>query len=149
MFKNGTNDDAFARYPFMNSTSDVPVSTFINTLQVRAQTAFERPTSLTPPIQPYGFSDIPTWCQRCNNTKDRGCANIAINSTPAIAIVGSRDKVSPVGAGFIGASVTLVVMLAALALLSFTGFLSFGRKEKSRAKNGSEVCFSYIISSTS
>ncbi|KAF5315099.1 hypothetical protein D9619_007012 [Psilocybe cf. subviscida] len=120
MFKNGTNDDAFVRYSFMNSTSDVPVSTFINTLQ------------------PFAFSDLPTWCQKCSNTKDRGCANIGITSSPVTMVIGSHDMVGPVGAGFIGASVTLVVMLAALAVLSFTGFLSFGRKEKSRARIGSE-----------
>ena len=32
-FKNGT-DDEFNTYSFMNSTSDVPVQTFINTLKV-------------------------------------------------------------------------------------------------------------------
>jgi len=118
MFKNGTSDNSFVKYPFLNSTDDVPVSTFINALQ------------------PFAFSDIPTWCQRCNNTQDRGCANIAIKSTPMTITIGSHDKVSPVGAGFIGAGVTLAVMLAALALLAFTGLLSFGRKP--RGKVGSE-----------
>jgi hypothetical protein len=120
MFKNGTDDTNFLKYSFMNSTDDVPVSTFMKTLQ------------------PFAFSDLPTWCQRCSNTQDRGCANIAATSAPATAFIGSHDKVSPVGAGFIGAGVTLAVMLGALALLAFTGLLSFGRQAKPRAKAGSE-----------
>jgi prostatic aicd phosphatase len=35
MFKNGTSDNSYIQYSFMNSTNDVPLSTFINTLQVR------------------------------------------------------------------------------------------------------------------
>lgn len=38
-----------------------------------------------------------------------------------------HDKVSPVGAGLIGAAVTLVMMFAILGMLGFLGFLSIGR----------------------
>ncbi|KDR82624.1 hypothetical protein GALMADRAFT_835279 [Galerina marginata CBS 339.88] len=106
-FKNGT-DDKFQTYGFLNSTADVPVSSFVNTLK------------------PYAFSDIPTWCKVCSNHQDRGCADLS-TSSPAATFV-NHDRVSPVGAGFIGASVALVVVAAMLGMLYLLGFLSFGRK---------------------
>ncbi|PPQ67973.1 hypothetical protein CVT25_000453 [Psilocybe cyanescens] len=112
-FKNGTNDQ-FNTYGFMNSTSDVPVSTFINTLQ------------------PVAFSDIPTWCKVCNNHQDRGCANLVTTSSPGVAAIAHHDRVSPVGAGFIGAAVTLALMLVILALLSSFGLLNFGKHKFSK-----------------
>jgi prostatic aicd phosphatase len=114
-FKNGTTDE-FHSYNFLNSTTNVPVSTFVNAME------------------PFAFSDIPTWCSVCQNTQDRGCAALtaaAANATHTVT-VGSHDRVSPVGAGFIGASVMLVVLLGSLALLSFAGFLSFGKRSASR-----------------
>jgi len=115
-FKNGTSDEGFTTYGFLNSTSDVPVSTFINTLQ------------------PFAFDDIPTWCKVCNNTQDRGCAAISAASAASSPIVAlaHHDRVSPVGAGFIGAGVTLALMAAMLAMLGFLGLLTFGRNKSSK-----------------
>jgi len=118
-FKNGTNDD-FHTYNFLNSTSDVPVSTFVNTLQ------------------PFGFADIPTWCKVCQNDQDRGCADISVSgSSPAVILV-HHDRVSPVGSGFIGACVTLALMLGVLGMLAFLGLLTFGRKSSNRSVNDSD-----------
>ncbi|KAF8967093.1 phosphoglycerate mutase-like protein [Flammula alnicola] len=110
-FKNGT-DDVFKTYNFLNSTTDVPVSTFVNALT------------------PFAFADIPTWCKVCNNTQDRGCGDL-VTIAPTV-FVRTSDRVSPAGSGAIGAAVTLVVMFGALALLSFTGLLTFGRRRTSQ-----------------
>lgn len=114
-FKNGT-DDQFNTYNFLNSTGDVPVKTFIDTLK------------------PLTVSDLPTWCKVCNNTKDRGCANLDA-SCPANSqnLVVNHDRVSPVGAGFIGACATLALMLGALGLLFFTGVITVNRGRKTQA----------------
>ncbi|KAF8195509.1 histidine phosphatase superfamily [Pholiota molesta] len=109
-FKNGTTDE-FHSYNFLN-----PPLTYRS-----------RPSSIP-------WSDIPTWCSVCQNKQDRGCAALtaaAANATHTVT-VGSHNRVSPVGAGFIGASVMLVVLLGSLALLSFAGFLSFGKRSASR-----------------
>ncbi|KAF8893680.1 histidine phosphatase superfamily [Gymnopilus junonius] len=113
-FKNGT-DDEFNTYNFLNTSGDVPVQTFINTLK------------------PIGFNDLPTWCKVCNNTEDRGCANLEA-SCPAASqnLSVHHDRVSPVGAGFIGACITLALMLGALGLLFFTGVISINRGKASR-----------------
>lgn len=123
VFKNGTNDE-FRAYPFLNSSAPVPVSSVVSALT------------------PIGFADLPTWCTKCANTQDRGCGALAAaaNQSKTVTVfVGSHDKVSPVGAGFIGAAVMLVVLLGSLALLSFAGVLSFGKRTSSR-RLGSDVC---------
>ncbi|KDR82623.1 hypothetical protein GALMADRAFT_835169 [Galerina marginata CBS 339.88] len=117
-FKNGTLDD-FHTYNFMNSTTDVPISTFVNTLKSVA------------------FADTPTWCHTCNNNQDRGCAAIVSSTPNAVALV-HHDRVSPVGSGFIGACVTLVIMLGVLGMLSFLGLLTFGRKSARRSMNDND-----------
>jgi len=113
-FKNGTSDEGFTTYGFLNSTSDVPVSTFIKTLQ------------------PFAFDDVPSWCKVCNNTQDRGCAAISAASKAPVVALAHHDRVSPVGAGFIGAGVTLALTLAILAMLGFLGLLSFGKNNSSK-----------------
>ncbi|KAF8893679.1 histidine phosphatase superfamily [Gymnopilus junonius] len=109
-FKNGTNDN-FNTYNFMNSTTDFPVQTILTALK------------------PYAVNDLPTWCKVCNNQQDRGCADLSV-SAPSVSLV-HHDRVSPVGAGFIGACVTLALMTGIFALLFFLGFLSFNRKRAS------------------
>lgn len=58
-FKNGTDDDSFRTYemqlPGMHSPGDVPLSTFLNTLE---------PVAIDTKLE---------WCQDCNQTTLRGC----------------------------------------------------------------------------
>lgn len=44
-----------------------------------------------------------------------------------------HDKISPVGAGFLGAGLTAAVMLMSLATLFFLGFLSLGNRKNKGA----------------
>lgn len=113
-FKNGTDDEEFNRYNFLGSTNDVPLSTFVDTLK------------------PIAFDDLPTWCKVCNNQQDRGCAMLSTLS------ISGTDKVSPVGAGFVGAGVTLAVVSAMLAGLYLLGFLTIGKRRRG-SKFGSET----------
>ena len=126
VFKNGTNDE-FRAYPFLNSSAPVPVSSVVSALT------------------PISFADLPTWCKMCANTQDRGCGALAAAANQSKTVfIGSHDKVSPVGAGFIGAAVMLVVLLGSLALLSFAGVLRFGKRSSSR-RLGSDVCDSKLL----
>lgn len=68
-----------------------------------------------------------TWCSICDNWEDRKCNLVAAANT---ATVSHGHTVSAMGAGFIGAGVTIAVALAALAMLAFLGLLAFGRKKK-------------------
>jgi len=104
-FQNGTGFE-FTTYNILNSTSDVPLSDFVNY------------------FNPVAFDDLPTWCKVCNNSVDRGCANLA-QASPVPAM---HQRISPVGAGFLGAGLTLAVVLAMLAVLSFLGLLTLGRR---------------------
>ena len=44
--------------------------------------------------------------------------------------VSHHDKISPVGAGFLGAGLTAAVMLMSLGVLFFLGFLSVGKRNR-------------------
>lgn len=68
-----------------------------------------------------------TWCGVCDNWEDRKCNLVAAANAAAVS---HGHSVSPVGAGFIGAGVTIAVALAALGMLAFLGLLAFGRKKK-------------------
>ncbi|KAL0573387.1 hypothetical protein V5O48_008567 [Marasmius crinis-equi] len=137
-FKNGTEEGELKPYSWMNSTGpDVPLKQFLDYLQ------------------PASISSTSQWCKLCGNTKDRGCAEITGEcSTNAQALLAHnrgewshRSTISPVGAGFIGAGATLLVGIATLAVLSFLGLLTIGKKGKakalsSRASVSSEVTLS-------
>ncbi|KAG6903278.1 hypothetical protein C0995_000173 [Termitomyces sp. Mi166 len=111
-FMNDTGAD-FKTYPILGSTSDVLLSDFIDHLQ------------------PVGIELINDWCSVCANTQDRGCDALTL------AVAESRPTISPVGAGFLGAGLTLAVALAMFAMLFFLGCLTFGgiskRKRSSKA----------------
>ncbi|KAJ8088244.1 hypothetical protein PM082_022316 [Marasmius tenuissimus] len=109
-FKNGTDDEAYKTYSFMNRTDDVPLKEFLDHLQ---------------PATVEGLSD---WCRICGNEKDRGCAELALAASQASS--SHHQTISPVGAGFLGAGLTLFVALAMLGVLFFLGLLTFGRKGK-------------------
>ena len=60
----------------------------------------------------------------------------------------SSDAVSPVGAGFIGAGVTIAVMLAALAALFAMGFLTSGKKRGRRGASANAPSDTASVRST-
>ena len=71
-----------------------------------------------------------TWCDVCQNSEDRGCGALALAAQEAYAE--ALSPISLVGAGFLGAGLTLATVVAALATLVFLGSLSFGWKRKER-----------------
>ncbi|KAF9011496.1 phosphoglycerate mutase-like protein [Hymenopellis radicata] len=114
-FKNGTDDDAFRTYSILDHEGDVPLSTFVNLLQ------------------PAAINTTAEWCTVCSNTQDRGCA--ALSQASAAARV--HQVIGPVGAGFLGAGLTLFVALVMLGVLVFLGVLTVG-KGRSRSKKFAE-----------
>ncbi|KAF8157825.1 histidine phosphatase superfamily [Crassisporium funariophilum] len=116
-FKNGT-EDQFNTYNFMDSNIDVPLSAFVKALK------------------PAAFDDLPTWCKVCSNNQDRGCAALALQST---TVTGTNQRIGPIGAGFLGAGVTLAVVLATIGVLSFFGLLAFGGRKAKATRLGSDT----------
>ena len=128
-FKNGTDDDTFIAhnmsFPGWDGTTggDAPLSAFV--------AAFE-PSAVNTTLE---------WCHVCNQTVDRGCAAL-LGASTATSASQHHDKISPVGAGFLGAGVTIVVMSALVGLLLAIGFLSLGKKKSTSASHrvhGSDV----------
>jgi len=116
-FKNGSDVD-FVTYKFLGGVEDVPLSTLVNH------------------VSPALINTTADWCAACGNTKDRGCGALALAASKAAASGngGSHQRISPVGAGFLGAGLTLAVMLAMLGVLVFLGMLTIGRgRSKKRA----------------
>lgn len=115
-FKNGTDDDAFRAYsmslPGWENTQDVPLSAFVATMQ---------PAAVNTTLQ---------WCNTCGQTTDRGCAALLGAQGATVSVSSSHDRISPVGAGFLGAGLAVAVMAMLLALLMFAGWLSFGKKQR-------------------
>ena len=62
---------------------------------------------------------------------------LSIGRDDELAIAAHSDKISPVGAGFLGAGLTIAVMLAMFGALMFMGVLTFGRR--GRRQQGKEV----------
>ena len=62
----------------------------------------------------------------CANTQDRGCGALAL----AAAQAKTHQKISPVGAGFLGAGLTVAVLAMALGVLAFLGVLVLGRRSR-------------------
>lgn len=83
------------------------------------------------------------WCTVCQNTQDRGCGAIAAAAAQARA--DSRDRISPVGAGFLGAGVTLAVITIMFGMLAFLGILTLGKGRRHKKKHGSDVSASDCI----
>ena len=112
-FKNGTNDADYAYYNLFGNSGATTLSEFNSTLA------------------PYGISTLAQWCNTCGNTQDRGCDVIAAaNETYGTATKAPGQQTSPLAAGFIGACVTLFIVLLALAALFFTGALGLGAKRR-------------------
>lgn len=122
-FKNGS-DTHFTAYPWLNQSSDVALSDVL---------AYFEPASI---------NTTEEWCKACSNEKDRGCAELYRSTLRPSE--GSHHGISTVGAGFVGAGVTIAVFAATIAVLAFLGFLTFGRKKSRRASriardDGSDV----------
>ncbi|KAG8748142.1 hypothetical protein FRC10_008875 [Ceratobasidium sp. 414] len=110
-FKNGSDDTAFTTYSMFGGQGDTLLEDF------------------TSRLSPYQIDDLPTWCESCNNWTDRKC-NLVAAANAASALTTHHHTVSAVGAGFIGAGVTIAVFLAALGVLAFMGLVIFGRKKR-------------------
>ncbi|KAF8440957.1 histidine phosphatase superfamily [Boletus edulis BED1] len=115
-FKNGTQD--FATYDFLNQTGDVPLSVFIDA------------------VAPNAVNTTAAWCNVCQNSQHRGCGALALAAQQARSA--ALSPIDPVGAGFLGAGLTLAVVLLSFATLAFLGLLSFGRKPKRRYMLGDD-----------
>ncbi|THH21569.1 hypothetical protein EW146_g42 [Bondarzewia mesenterica] len=109
-FKNGTADD-FHTYNILGANGDIPLATFMSAMA---------PTAVNTTAQ---------WCVTCGNTQDRGCGALSL----AAAQAKTHQKISPVGAGFLGAGLTIAVMLMAFGTLAFLGVLTFGKRSKRTA----------------
>jgi len=114
-FKNGTDDSSYNTYGMMGSTSgDVPVQTFINDLT------------------PISIDNLPEWCTLCGNNNSRGCQ--FLQEDVSLGTEGLRwgGSISPVGAGFLGAGLTVVVagILATAGII--LGILRVGKKKPLR-----------------
>ncbi|KAF8552757.1 phosphoglycerate mutase-like protein [Imleria badia] len=120
-FKNGTDD--FATYDFLNQTGDVPLSVFIDA------------------VAPYGVNTTAAWCDVCQNSQDRGCGALTLAAQQARSA--ALSPISPVGAGFLGAGLTLAVVILSFATLAFLGLLSFAKKPRKgrMVANDDEVRF--------
>ncbi|KAG8755225.1 hypothetical protein FRC12_010955 [Ceratobasidium sp. 428] len=110
-FKNGSDDASFATYGMFGGQGDTLLVDF------------------TSRLSPYQVDDLETWCTACDNWTDRKC-NLVAAAASASASISHHAPVSAVGAGFIGAGVTIAVFLAALGVLAFMGLIVFGRKHK-------------------
>ncbi|KAN0087790.1 Histidine phosphatase superfamily [Tylopilus felleus] len=107
-FKNGTDD--FVTYNFLSQTGDAPLSAFINA------------------VAPSSVNTTAAWCNVCQNSQDRGCDALTLAAQQGRSA--ALSPISLVGAGFLGAGLTLAVVLMSLATLAFLGLLSFGKKPK-------------------
>lgn len=99
--KNGTQADDYTYYTMLG-TEDITLA------QLESQ------------MDPYTISTRADWCSACNNDENYGCSAIsAADETWSNNDVASGQSLSPLAAGFIGASVTLAVLVAL-----FAGFLA-------------------------
>src|SRR5260370_28298999 len=90
LLKNGTSDPQFTAYALFGGSSDISINSFQSLLQ------------------PYSLNTLPSWCSLCNNNFSRGCeANSSIPSPFSTPTLNHHENFIAVGAGFIGAGVTL------------------------------------------
>ncbi|TFK48705.1 phosphoglycerate mutase-like protein [Heliocybe sulcata] len=111
--RNGTENADFVTYNMLGRNGDVSMQTFIDTMA------------------PAAINTTEQWCNACSNQVDRGCA--AYFTTFASA--SSRQRITPVGAGFLGAGLTGAVTLVMFGVLMWVGVLAFGKRVR-REGNG-------------
>ncbi|KAF5355273.1 hypothetical protein D9758_006063 [Tetrapyrgos nigripes] len=118
-FKNGTEEPDFTTYNFMNTTGDVKLSSFVDFMT------------------PNAINSTSEWCTICGNTNSRGCDAISAANAQGRAAAAVHQPISPVGAGFLGAGLTLFVVLCMLGVMFFLGFLTIGRgRSRQRGRGG-------------
>ncbi|GAA5864430.1 hypothetical protein JCM8547_005817 [Rhodosporidiobolus lusitaniae] len=120
-FKNGSSTATdVTYYPLFGSSSvDIPLSTFISNLNGSV------------------IQNNTDWCTLCgNNGTVDTCSEWAL--TQQYEDLAEKYKsisdghFTSVGSGFIGAAVTIVVMVAAIALFRALGWVQFGKKRQAR-----------------
>ncbi|KAI0770390.1 histidine phosphatase superfamily [Fomes fomentarius] len=120
-FKNGTDDDTYRTYPMRilapDALSEIPVSTFVSAFQSAA------------------INTTLQWCDECNQSEARGCAALLANKgSYSFGGAAEHQRISPVGAGFLGAGLAVVVYGIGLAVLVYLGLLKVGRGAKHAAR---------------
>ncbi|KAI6129684.1 histidine phosphatase superfamily [Pisolithus croceorrhizus] len=113
-FKNGS-DPQFTTYNWMNTTGDIKVTSLYNALWSSTVN---------------GTAD---WCSVCQNTEVSSCAALTLAAQQARAA--ALSPISPVGAGFLGAGMTIVLFGVALSSLLFFGLLRLKRPLFTRQKD--------------
>ncbi|KAI6042624.1 histidine phosphatase superfamily [Pisolithus marmoratus] len=113
-FKNGS-DPQFTTYNWMGTTGDVKV------------------TSLYDALWGSVVNGTADWCSVCQNTQVSSCA--ALNLAAQQARAAALSPIGPVGAGFLGAGMTIILFGVALGSLLFFGLLKFKRPLFGRRKN--------------
>ncbi|PIL35202.1 hypothetical protein GSI_02992 [Ganoderma sinense ZZ0214-1] len=138
-FKNGTDDATYRTYPMRftgwdgsSSSADAPLATFVQA------------------FAPAGINTTLEWCNACAQTQLRGCAALyAGNGTAGASVAGVRhERISPVGAGFLGAGLTVAVFGIVAAVLVFLGLLTLGRGKRRAGKKVREESHSSTNSMT-
>ena len=94
-----------------SSSGDVPVETFIDS------------------ITPLGVGTLPEWCTICGNNNSRGCQFLQGNVTLGTEGLKWGGNVSPVGAGFLGAGLTVVVIGILGTAGIILGLLKVGKRK--------------------
>lgn len=85
-------------------------------------------------FQPAAVNTTLDWCHVCGQTQARECGALLGANSSSGQLAVTHDRISPVGAGFLGAGLTVAVFAMMLAVLLFLGFLSFGRGKRQRAQ---------------
>jgi hypothetical protein len=106
-----------------SASGDVPIQTFIDTLS------------------PIAIENLPQWCNLCGNNFSRGCQYLQEGNVNADT-KGLRwgGSVSPVGAGFLGAGLTVFVVVILMMVGIALGVLRVGKarpvRRGSKASSG-------------
>lgn len=122
-----STQEAFVRLGVKNGTEEAGY-TYYNMLDTENITLSKLQSSMSG----YTLNDLSSWCHACGNTDSRGCQTIAAaNETWSNNAVADGQSLSPLAAGFIGASVTFAVLVAL-----FAGFLAKqSTKRRKQASN--------------
>ncbi|OSX57261.1 hypothetical protein POSPLADRAFT_1157245 [Postia placenta MAD-698-R-SB12] len=120
-FKNGTAEEDFSTYSMVfdgwDGSGDVPMSTFLSA------------------FGPAAINTTADWCNVCGQTTLRGCSE-ALAAAADANVHSVHQKITPVGAGFLGAGLTAAVMLMGLGALLLLGVLTLGAGKFSRRSAG-------------
>jgi len=114
LLKNGTSEPQFTAYALFGGSPDISLKSFQFLLQR------------------YSLSTPSSWCYACNNNFSRGCNVTSPQplSIPTRRPDGGSNNLSAVGAGFIGAGVTLFLALLLVTICLMSGILTLGKRGK-------------------